>query len=64
MISRALPGSNLGSRVSVPPTDTVPFRPQVSPKTWNNGRQPIITSPDEFFSRVLAVSEALSVRLS
>ena len=44
MISRALPGSNLGSSVSVPPAVTVAFSPQVRPNTWNSGRQPMTTS--------------------
>ena len=62
MISSALPGSNLGSSVSVPPAVTVAFSPQVRPKTWNSGRQPIITSSGLLFSRVSAVSRALRAR--
>ena len=59
MICRALPGSNLGSRVSVPPPATVAFSPQVSPKTWNSGRQPIITSSGPAVEQGRAVSVAL-----
>ncbi len=59
MICSALPASNLGSRVRVPPPTTEAFSPQVSPKTWNSGRQPITTSSAELCSRVCAVSVAL-----
>ncbi len=62
MISSAFPASNLGSRVSVPPPTMVAFRPQVRPKTWNSGRQPMVTSPGSAFSRVAAVSSALRLR--
>ena len=62
MMSSALAPSNLGSSVSVPAAATVAFSPQVSPKTWNSGRQPITTSSGLFSSRVRAVSSALRVR--
>ena len=64
MISRALPASNLGSRVSVPPPAIVAFSPQVRPKTWNSGRQPMVTSPGPAFSMVAAASSALRVRFA
>ena len=64
MISRALPGSNLGSSVSVLPAVIVAFSPQVRPNTWNSGRQPMTTSPVPLFSRVVAVSSALRVRFA
>ena len=62
MISSALAPSNLGSSVSVPAAATVAFSPQVRPKTWNSGRQPITTSSLLFFSSVCAVSWALRTR--
>ena len=62
MMSSALAGSNLGSSVSVPAEATVAFSPQVRPKTWNSGRQPITTSSALFFSSVRAVSSALRTR--
>ena len=62
MMSSALAGSNLGSSVSVPAAATVAFSPQVRPKTWNSGRQPITTSSLLFFSSVRAVSSALRTR--
>ncbi len=64
MISSALAGSNLGSSVSVPPTATVAFSPQVKPNTWNSGRQPITTSPELLFSSVRAVRSALRTMLA
>ena len=64
MISSALAPSNLGSRVSVPPAATVAFSPQVRPKTWNSGRQPIITSSVPFCSRVRVTTAALLVTLA
>ena len=64
MISRALPASNRGSSVRLPPAKIVAFRPQVRPKTWNSGRQPMVTSPGPAFSRVAAVSSALRVRFA
>ena len=62
MISSARAGSNLGSSVSVPAAATVAFSPQVRPKTWNSGRQPMVTSPAWFFSSVRAVISALRTR--
>ena len=37
-------GSNRGSSVSVAPLAIAVLSPQVSPKTWNSGRPPKITS--------------------
>ena len=64
MISSALAPSNLGSSVSVPPAATVAFSPQVRPKTWNSGRQPIVTSSVPFCSRVRVTRSALLVMLA
>ena len=58
MIPSALAGSNLGSSVSVPPAVTVALSPQVRPKTWNSGRQPMMTSSGELCSSVSAVRRA------
>ena len=54
MISSALPASNRGSRVSVPPPATAAFSPQVRPKTWNSGRQPMTTSSGLLLQQGLA----------
>ena len=59
MMSSALAGSNRGSRVSVPAVATLAFSPQVRPKTWNSGRQPMMTSFWLTPSRVRAVRLAL-----
>jgi hypothetical protein len=58
-MSSALAGSNLGSRVSVLAVATAAFSPQVSPNTWNSGRQPMITSSGLFSISVLEVIVAL-----
>ena len=44
MTSMALRGSKRGISVSVEAKRTAALRPQVRPKTWNRGRQPITTS--------------------
>jgi hypothetical protein len=64
MTDSALAPSNLGIRVRVEPRSTVVFRPQVRPKTWNSGRQPMTTSSVELSSRVSAVVRALPARLA
>jgi hypothetical protein len=64
MISSAFPASNLGSSVRLPPLAIVAFRPQVRPKTWKSGRQPMTTSPGLACSMVAAVSSALRVRFA
>ena len=61
MMSSTWTGSNLGSRVRVPPAATVAFSPQVRPNTWNSGRQPIVTSSGPPRSRVRAVRVALRI---
>ena len=64
MTDSAFAPSKRGISVSVEPRSTVVFRPQVRPKTWNNGRQPMITSSGEFSSRVSAVVRALPARFA
>ena len=64
MMLSAWPASNLGSRVRVPPPATVAFSPQVSPNTWNSGRQPMTTSSGLVPSSVSAVSAAFGCRLA
>ena len=44
MMARAWPGSNRASSASAAPACTAAFSPQVSPKQWNSGRQPMTTS--------------------
>ena len=44
MTDSALPPSKRGISVRQEPRSTAAFSPQVSPKTWNSGRQPMITS--------------------
>ena len=59
MMSSALAGSNLGSRVRVAAEATDTFSPQVSPNTWNSGRQPMITSSGLTLNRVREEISAL-----
>ena len=40
----------------MPPAMIVAFSAQVRPKTWNSGRQPMVTSPGPAFSMVAAAS--------
>ena len=64
MTDSALAPSNRGIRVSSDPGRTAALSPQVSPKTWNSGRQPMITSSPALSSRVSAVVRALPARLA
>ena len=61
VMSSALAGSNLGSSVSVAAFATEAFSPQVSPNTWNSGRQPMTTLSGVPSSSVRAVTVALPV---
>jgi hypothetical protein len=61
---RALAPSNRGMSVSIEPLRTAVLRPQVSPKTWNRGRQPMITSSAVFSMSVSAVVRQLPARLA
>ena len=60
----ALAPSNRGISVSSEPRATAVFSPQVSPKTWNSGRQPMITSSAVFSASVSAVVRQLPARLA
>ena len=60
MMSSALAGSNRGSKVSVAAEATDTFSPQVSPNTWNSGRQPMITSSGPTSNRVREEISALA----
>src|SRR4030095_13141073 len=62
--SSALPGSKRASSVRLAPAPTAALSPQVWPKEWNSGRQPITTSPGSRRSRVVAVTAALRARLA
>ena len=54
----AAAGLNLGISVRQAPDTTAAFSPQVCPKLWNSGRQPITTSSGPRSSSVVAVTEA------
>ena len=62
--SMALAGSKRGIRVSVEPRSTEVLRPQVRPKTWKSGRQPMITSSSVICMISLADTSALRCRLT
>jgi len=59
--SSAFVASNRGTRVRHAPERTDALSPQVSPKQWNSGRQPITTSFSLSSTRVSALSAALVV---
>src|SRR5439155_831431 len=61
--SSAFTGSNLGSSARQAPLRTEVFSPQVSPNTWNSGRQPITTSPAPVPSSSSTADRALAARL-
>ena len=56
----AVAASKRGIRVMQAPASTAVFSPQVWPKAWNMGRQPMITSSGLRSSRLVAVTEALA----
>jgi len=62
--SNAVAGSNRGTRVRQAPLPTAAFSPQVWPKEWNSGRQPMTTSSGPRSNRVVADTAALRRRLA
>ncbi len=63
MIFRTAAGSKRGISASDAPDTTAALSPQVSPKTWNSGRQPMITSSGVVRMRASTVVRALESRL-
>ena len=61
--SSALAASKRGIRVRQEPLSTEAFSPQVRPKTWKSGRQPITTSSSVSSTRVSALVAALVIML-
>jgi hypothetical protein len=61
--SMALAGSKRGMSVRVEPRSTEVLRPQVRPKTWKRGRQPMMTSSSSIAMMSLADTSALRCRL-
>ena len=57
--SSAFSASKRGIRVRQAPAVTAAFSPQVRPKQWNSGRQPITTSSEESSTSVSALVAAL-----
>ncbi len=64
IICSAVAPSKRGRSVRHEPDSTDAFSPQVSPNTWNSGRQPITTSSGVISSRVRAAVRALVSRLA
>ena len=62
--SSALAASKRGMRVRQAPLATAALSPQVRPKQWNSGRQPMTTSSSDSSTRVSAVVRALVIMLS
>ena len=63
MTSSALPASKRGIRVRQAPLRTEALSPQVSPNTWNSGRQPISTSSGVIWMSASTVTPALLAML-
>ena len=57
--SSAFAGSNRGIRVRVQPRRTLVLSPQVRPKTWKSGRQPMMTSSSVISMMSVAERSAL-----
>ena len=64
MTSSALAGSKRGIIVSAAPAWKAVFMPQVMPKTWKSGRQPMTTSSPSRWMSVSVVASWLVWRLS
>ncbi len=62
--SRAFSASNRGMSVRQAPVSTAALSPQVSPKQWKRGRQPITTSSSVSSTRVSALTAALLIMLA
>jgi hypothetical protein len=60
----ALAASNRGTSVRHEPATTEALSPQVRPKQWNSGRQPITTSSGVSSTRVSAAIRALLARFA
>ncbi len=64
MTSRAFVASKRGTSVRQAPLSTAALSPQVRPKQWKSGRQPITTSSSLSSTRVSALTAALVIMLA